>query len=396
MAEQTFHQPVGIKKETTRGTPVTPDVYVPCYSESLSTKLNLITDAPAFGKRLARYQTLQGNRTHSGSLSVMAEPNTAARFLDMVASRTATSGSDPYTHTYAESATDPNSYTVDVVKGAYAVRYFGVEGSKIGFGFDGDKMKLDLDVSARGSFYPREIASVSGTGPYTCVLDTAYDPSPTTGLVASDAIKFYDVSAGTYITATVASIVNGTSFTTSTDISSLAAGDMVMLAPATPSLSLLTPFLWGRTQFFFAADAATALSNSATSSNQTRLEPGTSIELMNPFDQDGGTNRSGSFDPASLPRSGGYDVRFSPKVFLDTPEKNQAWAALEKRALVMRAYSGTAHELRVTLNDIRNLTNETPGEAGGILYHEYEYAINYDSTDTQAFDFKVINGVSSI
>lgn len=398
MAERTFFNPLGIKKETTKGVAVTPNVYVPVYSESLTTDIGLISDGPAFGRRLARYQSLQGNRSHKGSLKVMAEPNSASRFLDMVATKTATTGANPYTHTYGESiTTDPNSYTIDVPKGVYVVRFMGVEASKLAISWNEGKMEFDLDVSGLKSFYPREIASQSGAGPYTITLKTDYDPNPTTGLVVGDAIKFYDVSANSYITATVATIPNGTTFTTATNPTLIAAGDMMMLAPATPSLSILTPFLQGKTQYFFAADAATAFTNSSTPSNQTRLEPGTEITLMNPFANDTGEERSGDFDPASLIRADGFDMSFKPTVFLDTPEKAREWSSLAKRAMVMRSYSGATnqYELRVTINNMKSRTNETNGESQKVLYHSFDYQIDYDTTDTQAFDWKAINAVAT-
>lgn len=399
MAETTFFKPIILKKESTKGVAVTPDVSVPTYSISLGTKLNLHSDEPAFGRRLKRYQSLQGMREHVGTMKIVGEPNTIARVLDMLATRTATSGSNPYTHTYGESiTTDPNSYTIDVPKGAYVERFYGVEASKISIGFNDSKMELDVDISALGSFYPREIASQSGSGPYTLSLKTDYDPNPTTGLVVGDAIKFYDVSANTYISATIATIPNGTQFTTVTNPTGIAAGDMVMLNTSTPALSVLTPYLWQKTQFFFSDTAANAFTASSTVANQTRLEPGTEIVLMNDFETNSGSQRSGSADPASLIREGGYDINFKPKVFLDTPEKVREWASTTKRALVMRAYSGSTnqYELRVTINNMKALTNDDPAEAGKVLYHEFDYAVDYDGSDGQAFDIKDINAIATI
>lgn len=399
MPERTFFLPLGIKKETTKGVAVIPDVHVPVYQESLSTDIGAISDEPAFGRRLKRLQTLQGNRSHKGALKLMAEPNTLARLADMVLPVLSTSGAGPYTRQYGESASvDPNSYTIDIPKGQYVVRFIGVEASKMSLGFNNGKMEADLDVSGLASFYPREIASTSGTGPYTVTLKTDYDATPTRGLVTGDAIKFYDVSANTYITATVASVPSGTTFTTVTNPSLIAAGDMVMLAPATPALSLLTPFLQGKTQFYFAADAATAFSNSSTIANQTQLESGTSFAIMNPFSKDTGEARFGSFDPASLVRADGIDVEFNPEVYLDTPDKVREWAALAKRAVVIRSFVGSTnqYELRITLNDCRVVANDTAGQAGKVLYHKYKFQPNMDFTDAQMFDMKIINAVATI
>lgn len=377
-----------LKKQTDASTPITPDVYVPYYKQSLNTDIHMIEDNPIYGSKFKDYTLLQGQRSHGGSITVMAEPNTAAHWLNMLLTKGTTTGAGPYTHPFTLTG-DSAYYTLDLSFGHHVVRFFGVAASKLAPSFEDGEMQFELDLSALGSFYGREIASVSTN---TLTLKTDYDPEPTKGLVASDLVTIRKAD-GTLITTTVTSITATTVLVASAG-SGVADGDMIYLRPATPSFTLLTPFLWPRTQFTFAADAATALTNSATASNQTRLDDGTEINITHNFEDDEGSKRSGAFDPASLVRTIG-DVELKIKKFFDTPEEIKYWNALTKRAVVMRSYSGSGYELRVTINNMKSKTNDMATESEGVAYHEVDYGTQYDGSDGQGFDVKVINNVAA-
>ena len=386
-----------IKKETTVGTPVTPNVYVPYYKQNMVSDWNTIEDDPIVGNLFARYQTLPGHRSHKGSITVMAEGNSLGYFMDMLSTKIATTGANPYTHTFKDSITTaPNSYTLDISYGTQVVRFFGVQAEKVTFGWDGDKMTATFDISALGSFYEREIASTATT---TVTLTTTYDPTPTDGLVVSDLIWIQTATntVTSPLSTTVASGITATAFVAGASAAAFSAGDVVRLRPATPSYTLLAPFTWPRTQYFFAADAATALTNSATSSNQTRLDSGTEISIENKFINSDGENRTGDFDPAALLR-GQYDVMFKKKQFFDTGEEFKYWNSLVKRACIVRSYAGATnqYELRVTLNNIVVRKDSTATDSNAPIYHEIDYAANWDNTDSQAFLVTVINAVSTI
>lgn len=389
MAEQLANKGyAALKKETTKGTAVTPTVYVPYYNQSISTDIHLISDEPIYGNKFKRLQSLQGIRSHGGSIRVMAEPNTAGYIHDMITTKGTTTGANPYTHPFAASiTTDPNSYTLDVSYGsAYVERYIGVEASKITYAWENERMMLDIDVSALSSYTAREIASVSTNA---LTLTTTYDPTPTAGLVASDLVSIIKAN-GTIINTTIASV--SATVANVAAAGAAAAGDMLVLRPATPSYTILTPFLWGKTEFRFGATAAAALS-----ATQTRLESGTEISLMHEFVNSEGEKRSGAFDPAALLR-GTYDLECKVKVFLDNPEKQQEWLAIAKQSLVMRAFAGATnqHELRVTLNDLRIAGNDHGMESSAIAYHEFDMVPNYDTSDAAGFGVTVINAVATI
>lgn len=382
-----------IKKESAVGTPVTPNVYTPYYSQKIATDFHIMEDTPVYGNRFKKYQHLKGSRSHGGSIVVMAEPDTAARWFDMLYNRSATAGSDPYTHTFGLSNdTMPNSYTLDLALGAQVVRFWGVQASNIKIGWQDEKMQFEIDLAGLGSFYGREVASVNAS---EVTLKTDYDADPTKGLVADDLIQF-QLANGTVVNTTVTSVDSATVITVGS-ATGVAAGDMVVLRPATPSLSLKRPFLWGLTQFFFSDTAANAVTASATASNQTRLEPGTELELIWEFEDDEGSKRSGGFDPASLIRTVG-DYSFKIKKFFDTADDIKTWNALTKKAMVMVSLSGSTNQyrLQVSLNNLTLLSPAPESESGSTIYSEQEFGGNYDASDGKGVEVKVIDAVATI
>lgn len=172
--------------------------------------------------------------------------------------------------------------------------------------------------------------------------------------------------------------------------SGIVAGDLIYLRPATPSFSLLSPFLWARTEFRFGDDAASALSAS-----QTRLEQGSKWTLMHKFENDEGAMRSGSFDPAALVRTQSA-AELEAKLFFDTPEDLNKFLTNTKKAVVVRHFSGTSYELRVTLNNVKFTEHPTNLNTGEIVYADGKMVAQYDSSDAQQFSVSVINNVSSI
>lgn len=383
---------LGLIKEVTAGTPLTPTDFIPLYDESITTNLNLVDQTPIYGGKFATYATIQGLRSHKGDLTVLAEPNTTAKLMDMLLTKTSTSGANPYTHVFSLTG-DSNSYTIDVSTGNVVKRFFGVKASKISPSWNGTELQWKVSVSALGSFQGRALnAAPTGSGTYTCVLSTAYDPAPTTGLVAGDLIRFYKAPSTT-IDAVVLAVTDGTTFTTSTNVTTMTTGDMVYLRPATVAFTLLPSFIWPKTQFKLGATAAAALSAS-----QVRVEQGSSFELLHNFEKDTGATRSGGFDPAALIRTTG-DVSLKIKRFFDTPDDIANMNALTKTAAVISHLAGATnqYECRVTINNLKTDGAVAPNIASDeIVYSEIEYHTNYDSSDSKGFEVTVINALSTI
>lgn len=381
---------LAMKKETTTGTPVIPDVYTPLYDETFATNTNYQSQQPIYGQKYMSMSTLRGQRDHGGELVVLAEPNTTAHFINSLLVKGTTTGSDPYTHPFNESiTTNPKSYTIDVAVGNVVKRFWGFQSSSITPDWQDNELRHRVKGSALGSFQARSVASISTTA---VTLDTTYDSDPTKGLVAGDLVRIYKASDGSTLDSTVASVDSATVVTLDDSASAFAAGDILHLRPATPNFSLLETFKWAKTEFRFADTAANALS-----ATQVQVEQGSEFEVMHMFNDDAGEKRSGSFDPASLARKG-IDSSLTVKKFFDTPEDIQYWNDMDKRSCVIRHFAGSSnqYEYRVTFH---NLVVDTPvptAKSDDILYSDQTFKTNYDTSDGKGISLTVINGLSSV
>jgi len=377
-------------KEVTKGTPLTPADYVSLYEENLTTDQGLVEQNPAVGTKSKIYSLLQGQRSHKGEFTVMAEPNTAAKIFDMFMKKGVTSGAGPYTHPFTiDKDTNPNSYTVDLSTGNQVFRYMGVEASQIDPAFQGNEMRLKVKVSALKAFSVREIATVNTT---TITLKTDYDAAPNVGLVANDLVRITKADGSSSLDTTVSTVnADGITVILGTSAASYAAGDFISLRPATAAYTQKTPFQWARTQFCFGADSTAALAGT-----QTRIEQGSAWSLIHAFESDNGAERSGSYDPAALVRTTA-DASLKVKKFFDTPNEVNNFLKRNAGAVVIRHFSETGYELRVTISQITMKTGGKPAiKTGAILYHDMDYDASYDVAETQVFDVKVLNNLATI
>ena len=381
---------LSIGQQTAPGTPVTPTILTPYYKQSLETNLNLIQDKPVYGSKFEIFQQLQSSRSHKGSLTVMAEPFTAMYWADMALTLLSTTGSAPsVVRTYGLSNTvDPKFYTVDINLVSQVVRFFGVAASKLAMPFVNEEMQFDLSVSALGSFYGREIASIASQ---VVTLSTTYDPAPTTGLVVGDLITIKSIDGVTNLNTLTISAVTPTTVTVVGTITSATAGMMLVLRPNTAlTLSTQTPFLWPLTQYKYGATLS-----AAQSAAQTRLEVGTTLEIDHKFESDDGSKRSGGFDPASLIRTTGLYM-FKTKQYFDNPDQLKVFNNMAKNACQIISTSGATASLAVNLNHFKVNKDALPTTFGQTIYQELEYGPQYDQTDGVGFTLVVTNASASM
>lgn len=381
-----------IKVEAVKGTAITPDVFVPLYGSTLATALNLDEDKSMRGIRDELYSHFRGIREHTGEIEVLAEPVTAAHFFNMLLKKGSTSGSEPYTHPYTldVSVTLPKSYTIEILKGDIPHRYFGVEAKSIKPIFVENTMHLSVSLAARGLFSVARMASASAT---TLVMSQEMKDSPTDGLTTNDTLILYDVSGGTYEEVTITTITDGTTLVVSTISGTYIAGDVCYLKKLSPSYSVLAPFTWGATEFCFGADAAAAIN-----ATHTPVDSGSDFEVIHALQSEGGEKRSGKFEPAQIIRTTGR-VNVTLKMAFTDAQKLNNFLHLQKEALVIRCYSrntiGTDNaedaEIRVTINNPRVLESPAPLAMGDLIYLEQSLVSQYDTSDTQGFDVKIIN-----
>ena len=387
---------LAIGKEAIKGTPVTPDIFIPLYDESLTTNPNLDMDNPIMGNRFARYFNFQGQRDHQGVLTIMGEPKTLPHLLNMILKKGSTSGSGVYTHPYTLDNDSPSeaSYTVEIVKDGVTFRYYGVEISKINPVFESNTLRLSLSVSALGQFSVAPISSASGSAADNITLATDYDSAPSKGVVVGDTLVLVKVTSGssdTYEEVTVSAVnADGTKISVGTITGTYTSGDYCYIKKQSTSYSLGEPLKWSGAEFRFGDTASAALS-----ATHTAVEQGSTFNLMNNFEDDAGAKRSGDLDPAALVRTTG-DIEITVKKTFEDYKEYERFISIRKRALVIRLFgaviSGTdKNELRITVNNLKIKNSPTPLKTGEIIYLEQEYSAQYDSSDGQGMDVKVIN-----
>lgn len=380
---------LSIGLEGVKGEAITPTTELPLYSESLTTNLNVDKDQAIVGNKMRTYAHYMGMRDHTGTFSVLAEPITAPHLFNMILTKgSTTNDGSVYTHPFTlDPSTNPKSYTVEFKKGSHTHRYYGVEAKSIAPEFVDNKMHFTLEVSALGHFSLAPISTGTGT---QLVLDTGYDPRPTDGLFENDTLVLVKPDTGYSEEVTISSIDDGTTITTSAMAGTYDSDDYCYIKAQTPSYSLGTPFSWARTEFRFGATAAAALT-----ATHTPLEQGSTYTLMHDFANDGGEKRSGDYDPAALARITG-DAEYNIQKFLDDDDEQEKFLTLEKQASVIRHFGDsidgtTNNEVRVTFNNLKNIENPSPMESDSLIYYEQTLSPQWDTSDGQGFDVKVIN-----
>ncbi len=387
---------LALKKETTKGVAVTPDVFIPLYEESIKHDIHLDEDKPIVGERAARFKVYRGQETITGSLKVLGEPQTIGYFFDMLLKKESTSGTPTtgYTHTFGLGDSS-NSYTLEFLKGGVPVRLIGTEARSISPSFEDNKMVLNVDVSARSQFSVVKIKSASGTA---ITLDDSERPMPSEGLTTSDKLRLYDVSAGTYEDVTITSIdSNGKDLVVSTITGTYTAGDLAYLAPLTPTYSIGEPFNWALTQFKFGENATAALS-----ATPIRMEADSNWTVMFNMEDESGALRSGGYQPASFVRTVG-DVEVSLKKFFDDSQELDRFLQVTPRALVIEHTSpslagtnGTKSLLRITIDEYYIKEYDIPIKSDEIIYSTITLAPVYNVANSEMFKIELITSEDTI
>lgn len=379
---------IAVTPQVDKSTVAQPTIFLYVYGCDIRTNPNFQKQNPIAGNKFKNRSTLRGQRGHTGNITFEGEPVAASHVANMFMTKGSESGTGPYTNSYTgNKITDPKYYTADVSFVTHVVRFIGLACSNIAVEWEDNELRLNASVSCLKVWDGREVASKSSQ---ILTLSKKYDRLPNVGLVVGDVLQYWDASAASYTDLTVSALnANGTDVTVTGTIPVVAAGDYVTLKPATsPSFSNGPTFTFADTEYRFGATAAAALT-----ATHTPLEKDTSLSLSHEFEDSEGSKRSGSYDPASLPRMQ-TDYSFKPKKYFDTPTDLQKYSAMEKTACVVRhfAYDATnTYELRITLN---NMTPDNPApnlEPETILYSEIEMSGNYDSSDAAGVGITVIS-----
>lgn len=380
---------IAIKPETTPGVAVIPTIFLPLVSENIKTIQNLSADRRMKGIDWKSNDLLRGNRTHEGEIVMLGDPTTFAHILNMTMAKGATSGNgaDGYTHPFTIGTN--KTYTIEIKKGLYAQRYFGVQIDDLKITFSDGQMELTAGIKAYGQFAIAEVGVATAGAVTSLTLSDVYDIAPNRGLVIGDVI----VIGAQELTLTSVNANELAVGFTSTSITS-SVGDKVYLKPQSATQSTLSdPFYFGNIFVGTGVDetAATIAAGARTTSTQVYEM---TINFKNNLFQANGNNR---MDPAQImPRTKEASIEF--KHLFDSVETRQKWLARTKTAITI---VGRGHYIKTDYTtqeaftfkfyNTKLIENENPLEVGEFIYDQEMIEVLYDNTAGKAFDGSVIN-----
>jgi len=159
MALQNTHRSyVGIAKETTKGTPVTPTAFIPVLANSVKPedKYGILLDKGLRGSAVETYNYIQGRGNSTFDFSGDAFADTIGWVIGGVMGTDTITGSSPYSHALtlkysASTAADiqPIAYTITDFYSANVRAYAGMQFSDFSLKFNADGM-LQYDAKATG------------------------------------------------------------------------------------------------------------------------------------------------------------------------------------------------------------------------------------------------------
>jgi len=176
---------LAMKPETTAGTAVKPTAFCPLVSESIKTILGLAPDRRMKGLDWKSDDLLAGDRKHEGDIVIYADGDNLGHLLNMTYLKGTTTGDETgYTHPFTVGS--PDSYTIEIQKGPYAQRYFGVKADQLKVEFVDQKMQVTASVKAMGQFSVSALKEALSGAVTSLKLSSAYDMKPNSGLAVGD------------------------------------------------------------------------------------------------------------------------------------------------------------------------------------------------------------------
>lgn len=379
---------LAIKAETTAGVAVVPDIFVPLVSESIKTVVNQSVDQRIKGINWKGNDIVRGFRSHEGDIEVLGDADTLGHFLNMVFSKSSTTGNstDGYTHTFVVGT--PKTYTVEIKKGNYSVRYFGVRIDELKLEFEDGQLKLTASVKAMGCFQSANLGVTTSGAVTSVTLDDEYDINPTRGLVVGDKLDIDGVEV------TLSSInSNGVSVGFTSTTVGKTAGARVMLKPLSATVpTVQEPLFLGNLLAGFGADESSATTN-ATQALSTPLYD-LSVTLKNNLFSQNGSNR---LDPVSISPTIG-EAQIECKQLLESADQLNKWLMRTKQAITF-LFNGkfikndftTKELLTLKFHNVKSIEDNQPLNVGEFIMDELSYEALYDNVDGKAITCTLVN-----
>lgn len=381
---------IALKPQTDATTPIVPTFMFPLVSETVKVNPNFSTDRRLKGLDFESDALLRGSKSVEGQIVVLADPEVLGHLLNMNYAKGSTTGNgtDGYTHPFTPG--EGKSYSIDIPRGDFAVRLWGVRGERLRLQFQDNKLQATQDIKALGHFYSASLAvALTGAGMTSAVLSIDGDPRPADGLCVGDVIKIGSVS----VALTSVNADGKTVGFASTAITA-SVGDPVFLLAQTPSLGTVRdPFYLGGTLVGVAATSALADTAAASRATATPCYE-ISVEIMN---NTLSAPASGYTGPAAIlnqVKSGTLEIS---RLFTD-PTPHQKWLEAVKQAVTIivtgkfiKSDLSTSEKLTLKLHKLELTENDEPLDAGQYIFDKQKFQALYDSVDAKAIEVELVN-----
>ena len=382
-------QYIAIKVEAIENTPVLPNLFLPLINEDVKTILNREVDPRMAGVDWENFDVVNGRRTHEGTIELYADPDTLGHLFNMLYKKGTTTGDGSVGYTHPFTAENPDSYTIEIAKGLYAQRYFGVKADKLKLEFDGNKLKATVDIKAAGQWSVGTLdGNLSGSST-ELYLKQNYSVRPNYGLIVGDVLVVGGVEVTlTSVDAGGLKVGFGAISITASD------GDPVYLKKqAYSAATLYAPFLEGNCLIGVGVNEAAATTAAGSRTTATPVE-NLIIELSNNLLQQ---PASGSSDPIKiLPQAKKANITLK-KLFEDTTQ-HQKWLDATKQAITVIMTGKyiksdrTTHELlTIKFHNVKLNPNNNAIGIGEYIYDDQTFDVLYDNTDGKAIEISLVN-----
>lgn len=292
------------------------------------------------------------------------------------------------------------SYTLQFNFADNAIRYFGVKFTGLdALAQDENIITAGVQIMAQSQFRHAKVTAVtnSGSGTKTLTVDQTF------GLVATDVIKVWRPSTGAFLdfassgvkTHAVATVASTTTITVTNLETSLAVGDLIMLAPQTASYSVVDEFTW--------IGGATAEMGDAVSSLSTTgvcLEDFTMV-LANEYEPRHcayGTLLKDRFAAHLLQKgvqvNGTFKAYYADEGRLRNMRTNTA-QALRIKMVAGLISTGLYYEFWMTLPEVQFKPIQTNFSQDAIIDEEVEFDAFYNTTNAALAKCLLVNTITS-
>jgi len=383
---------LALKVETTPGTAVTPNIFIPLVSENIKSDVAYKADRRMKGLSWKSDDLLQGERKHEGDIVIYADADSLGHFLNMTLLKGTTTGSSTgYTHPFTVG--EPDSYTIEIQKGPFAVRYFGVKADSLRLEFEDGLLKATASIKAMGQFSVATLKENLSGSVTSLKLAHNYDDKPNTGLVVGDTITL-KLDSGAYQDIVITSVnTDGETIGFGALSITATAGNPIYLKAQTPSYTGLSkPLMKGNTLVGIASTSALATTNAGAKATATPIYDLIIDIKNNLFD----APATGSKDPYKL-LTQLRESQITISRLFESEDQRQKWLDMTKQAITIitlgSVISGgsTKEQLTIKFHKVKLLENNYTAELGSLIQEDQSFEALYDADDAVALEVSLVN-----